>query len=155
MNELLLLLLLRPLLRPSPLTPPRLLVLSTHSVHLNFVWSNNYVFVLFALWMSIGKIPRYSTIDHWIQKSIKQIFNSELFWAVRAAEKKKIQNTISMLLLRCKKVCLKMYFTASLKKIITHNFLKNIRGLVKINWWFDVMNKILKVTKSQKQFKSS
>ena len=41
MNELLLL--LRPLLRPSPLTPPRLLVLSTHSGHLYFVWSNNYL----------------------------------------------------------------------------------------------------------------
>ena len=32
--------------------------------------------------------PRYSTTDHWIQKSIKQIFNSGLFWAVGAAEKK-------------------------------------------------------------------
>ena len=29
------------------------------------------------------------TTDHWIQKSIKWIFNSGLFWAVRAAEKKK------------------------------------------------------------------
>ena len=30
--------------------------------------------------------PRYSTTDHWIQESIKQIFNSGLFWAVEAAE---------------------------------------------------------------------
>ena len=43
--------------------------------------------------------PRYSTTDHWIQESIKQIFNSGLFWAVGAAEKK-IQTAISMLLLR-------------------------------------------------------
>ena len=34
-------------------------------------------------------VPRYSTRDHWTQESIKRIFNSELFWAVRAAEKKK------------------------------------------------------------------
>ena len=32
--------------------------------------------------------PRYSTTDHWIQESIKQIFNSGLFWAVEVAEKK-------------------------------------------------------------------
>ena len=38
-------------------------------------------------------IPRYSTTDHWIQESIKRIFNSGLFWA--AAEKKQC-----MLLLR-------------------------------------------------------
>ena len=25
--------------------------------------------------------PRYSTTDHWIQESIKQIINSGLFWA--------------------------------------------------------------------------
>ena len=31
-------------------------------------------------------IPRYSTRDHWIQESIKQIFNPGLFWAVRAAD---------------------------------------------------------------------
>jgi hypothetical protein len=42
MNELLLLL-LRPLLRPSPLTPPRLLVLSTHSGSLYFLLSNNHL----------------------------------------------------------------------------------------------------------------
>ena len=35
-----------------------------------------------------GSNPRYSTKDHWIQESIKRIFNSGLFWAVRAAEKK-------------------------------------------------------------------
>ena len=32
--------------------------------------------------------PRYSTTDHWIQESIKQIFNSGLFWVVEAAVKK-------------------------------------------------------------------
>ena len=32
--------------------------------------------------------PRYSTRDHWIQESLKWIFNSGMFWAVRAAEKK-------------------------------------------------------------------
>ena len=32
--------------------------------------------------------PKYSTTDHWIQKSIKRIFSSGLFWAVGAAEKK-------------------------------------------------------------------
>ena len=32
--------------------------------------------------------PRYSTTDHWIQESIKRIFNSGLFWTVGAAEKK-------------------------------------------------------------------
>ena len=42
---------------------------------------------------------RYSTRDHWKQESLKWIFNSGLFWAVRAAEKK-IQTAISMLLLR-------------------------------------------------------
>jgi hypothetical protein len=36
----------------------------------------------------LGKNPRYSTRDHWIQESIKRIFNSGLFWAVGAAEKK-------------------------------------------------------------------
>ena len=39
--------------------------------------------------------PRYSTTDHWIQESIKQIINSGLFWAVGAGEKK-IQTAISM-----------------------------------------------------------
>ena len=29
----------------------------------------------------------YSTTDHWIQESIKRIFNSRLFWAVGAAKK--------------------------------------------------------------------
>ena len=33
--------------------------------------------------------PRYSTRDHWIQESIKRIFNSGLFWAVGAAEREK------------------------------------------------------------------
>ena len=32
--------------------------------------------------------PRHSNTDHWI-KSIKQIFNSGLFWAVRATQEKK------------------------------------------------------------------
>jgi hypothetical protein len=32
--------------------------------------------------------PRYGTTDHWIQESIKRLFNSGLFWPVRAAEKK-------------------------------------------------------------------
>ena len=32
--------------------------------------------------------PSYTT-DYWIQESIKRIFNSGLFWAVGAAEKKK------------------------------------------------------------------
>ena len=31
-----------------------------------------------------------STTDHWIQKSIKRIFNSGLFGAVRAAKKSKL-----------------------------------------------------------------
>ena len=31
---------------------------------------------------------RYSTRDHWIQESIKRIFNSELLWAVGATQKK-------------------------------------------------------------------
>jgi hypothetical protein len=35
-----------------------------------------------------GKNPRYSTTDQWIQESIEWIFNSGLFWAVGAAEKK-------------------------------------------------------------------
>ena len=38
-----------------------------------------------------GKIaygPRYSNTDYWTQESIKRIFNSGLFWAVGAAEKK-------------------------------------------------------------------
>ena len=48
--------------------------------------------------------PRYSTRDHWIQESLKWIFNSGLFWAVRAAEKK-IQTAISMLLLRAVFLC--------------------------------------------------
>ena len=34
-------------------------------------------------------IPRYSIRDHWIQESIKQIFNLGVFWAVGAAKKKK------------------------------------------------------------------
>ena len=33
--------------------------------------------------------PKYSTTDHWIQESMKGIFNSGLFWAVEAAERKK------------------------------------------------------------------
>ena len=35
-------------------------------------------------------MPRYSTTDHWIQEYnyIKRIFNSGLFWAVGAAERK-------------------------------------------------------------------
>ena len=37
----------------------------------------------------LGVGPRYSTRGHWIQESIKGIFNSRLFGAVRAAEKKK------------------------------------------------------------------
>ena len=36
----------------------------------------------------LGVGPRYSTRDHWIQESIKGIFNSGLFWAVESAEKK-------------------------------------------------------------------
>ena len=32
--------------------------------------------------------PTYSTREHWIQEFIKRIFNSRLFWAARAAEKK-------------------------------------------------------------------
>ena len=36
--------------------------------------------------------PRYSTTDHWIQEYIKRIFNSGLFWAVGAAERKKNPN---------------------------------------------------------------
>ena len=36
----------------------------------------------------LGVGPRYSTRDHLIQESINEIFNSGLFWAVRAAEKK-------------------------------------------------------------------
>ena len=32
---------------------------------------------------------RYSTRDHWTQESIKQIFNSGLFWAFGAAEREK------------------------------------------------------------------
>ena len=43
--------------------------------------------------------PRYSTRDHWIQESMKRIFNSGQFWAVGAA-KKKIQTAISMQLLK-------------------------------------------------------
>ena len=39
--------------------------------------------------------PRYSTTDHWIQESIKRIFNSGLFWPVGAAETKKMQTAIS------------------------------------------------------------
>ena len=37
----------------------------------------------------LGVGPRYSTRDLWIQESRKGIFNSGLFWAVEAAEKKK------------------------------------------------------------------
>ena len=37
----------------------------------------------------LRKNPRYSTRDHWIQESIKWIFNHGLFWAVGATEKKK------------------------------------------------------------------
>ena len=44
----------------------------------------------------IAYAPKYSTRDHWLQESTKRIFNSGLFWAVRAAEK----TAISMLLLR-------------------------------------------------------
>ena len=47
----------------------------------------------------IGHVPKYNTTDHWIQESIKRIFNSGLFRAVGAAEKK-MQTAISMLLLR-------------------------------------------------------
>ena len=39
--------------------------------------------------LNVPVTPRYSIRDHWIQESIKQIFNSGLFWAVEAAEKKK------------------------------------------------------------------
>ena len=42
---------------------------------------DNHLFLL----ASLPQNPRYSTTDHWIQESIKQIFNSGLFWAVRAA----------------------------------------------------------------------
>ena len=56
----------------------------------------------------IGHVPKYSTTDHWIQESIKRIFNSGLFWAVRAGEKK-IQTAISMLLLRTKKKRLEFF----------------------------------------------
>ena len=43
-------------------------------------------------------VSRYSTEDPWIQKSLKRIyvFNSGLFWAVRAAEK----TAVSMLLFK-------------------------------------------------------
>ena len=34
------------------------------------------------------KLIKPPDTDHWIQKSIKWIFNSGLFWAVRAVEKK-------------------------------------------------------------------
>ena len=44
----------------------------------------------------VSFIPRYSATDHWIQESIKRIFNSGLYWAVGAAEKK-MQTAISML----------------------------------------------------------
>ena len=36
----------------------------------------------------LGVGPRYSTRDHWIQESIKGIFDSGLSWAIEAAEKK-------------------------------------------------------------------
>ena len=62
--------------------------------------------------------PRYSTRDHWIQESIKRIFNSGLFWAVRAAEKKNKQPAISMLLLRS------VFYVFIAKKNL--NFFKNI-----------------------------
>jgi len=42
--------------------------------------------------MKGGKDPRYSTTDHWTQESVKRIFNSELFCAVGAAEKKTYAN---------------------------------------------------------------
>ena len=53
---------------------------------------------------NLGKKPltfnsRYSTTDHWIQESIKQVVSFGLFWAVRAAEKK-METAICMLLLR-------------------------------------------------------
>ena len=41
-----------------------------------------------SLAVLIGDNPRYSTTDHWIQESIKRIFNFGLFWAVGTAEKK-------------------------------------------------------------------
>ena len=40
------------------------------------------------------------TTDHRIQESIKRIFNSGLFWAVGAADKKNPNCHISMILLR-------------------------------------------------------
>jgi hypothetical protein len=39
------------------------------------------------------------------QDYIKQILNSGLFWAVRAAEKKNVQTAVSMLLLRSVFLC--------------------------------------------------
>ena len=33
--------------------------------------------------------PRYNTRDHWIQESVKRIFNSGLFWAVGATERER------------------------------------------------------------------
>ena len=72
-----------------------------------------------------GRIPRYSTTDHRIQESIKWIFNSGIYQAVGAAEKKKIQTAISMLLLRpvffyvfmAKKPFLKKYCSIRTKKL--------------------------------------
>ena len=54
--------------------------------------------------LNVPVTPRYIIRDHWIKDSIKQIFNSGLFWAVWAAEKK-IQTVISMLLLRTVFLC--------------------------------------------------
>ena len=55
--------------------------------------------VYFKWWQLLSYMTRNSTTDHWTQESIKRIFNSGLFWAVGAAEKK-IPTAISMLLLR-------------------------------------------------------
>ena len=44
---------------------------------------------LTALWE-----PRYSTTDDWIQESIKQIFNSGLFWAVRTADQLNVMSLV-------------------------------------------------------------
>ena len=60
-----------------------------------YLQENSNVRSCFAPKCWLGQIPRYSTTDHWIQESIKWIFNSGLFWAVRAAEKK-ISTAISM-----------------------------------------------------------
>ena len=79
--------------------------------------------------------PRYSASDHWIQASIKQIFNSGLFWAIGAAERKKNPNCHKYATFDDSFLCLifKNNVASALKRlhsIYIQNFLKVLESIL-------------------------